>query len=532
VSYNLPKRQLVSHSEHAMTERPDVPRSRFVQSWTRKQTMNAGLVVPFMWDEFLPGDYLKYDTTAMIRMATPIVPLFSNVKADIFYFAIPNRLVWQNWERFMGEQANPGDNIDVVHPFIDFGPADLPVGSIADYLGVPLGVSAGQTVRVNSLPFRSYYLCWNEWFRDQNLQNSVPVPLTDGGQAPPSSLMPRNKFHDYFTTTLPWTQKFTAPTVPIAGTAPVRGIAINAQLNQGPFNGWDTSGSVNWLQARTTFGAVRLNASSTLPDVFADLSAATGVSINQLRQAVQIQRLLERDARGGTRYAELVLAHFGVRPPDYRVQRPEYIGGGSGMVNVTPVAQTAPVTGQGTVGNLGAAATGVVRARASYAATEHGIILGLISLRPEQIYWQGIRRGFLRQTRYDYYWPSLSQIGEQAVTRQEIFANGVDAEDNLTFGFQERYSEYRQRYSELAGRFRPGVTGTLSQWHTAQDFGSAPVLGDSFVRVDTPVFNRILAGGQTLTTDLNAQFLADILINADHTRPLPMFGTPVGMGRF
>lgn len=513
-----------------MVERPDVPRSRFMQSWTRKTTFNAGLVVPFMWDEFLPGDLLKWDITAMMRLPTLLFPMFSNVKADVFLFAIPNRLVWAAWERFMGEQANPADSIDVLHPVADYGPADVAVGTLADYMGLPASITAGQTIRVSTLPMRAYYLTWNEWFRDQNLQDSAPVDTGNGVIPPGNDVRPRGKFHDYFTTALPWTQKFTAPTVPISGSAPVRGIAINAQANQGPFNGWDTSGSVNWANARTTFGAIRLNATNTLPDVFADLTQATGVSINQLRQAIQIQRLLERDARGGTRYAELVLAHFGVRPPDYRVQRPEYIGGGSGMVTVTPVAQTA--TGGTGIGSLGAAGTGVVRAKGSYAATEHGIILGLISVRPEQAYYQGVRRGFLRRTRYDYYWPSLSQLGEQSVTRQEIFATGVDSEDDTVFGFQERYAEYRMRYSEVTGRFRPGVTSTLAPWHLAQAFSAAPVLGDTFIRADQVAFDRVYAGGQAATRDLNAQIIADILVNADYTRPLPMFGTPSGMGRF
>lgn len=536
--YDLPQRQLVSHSEHSMVERPDVPRSRFKQSWTRKQTMNSSLVVPFFWDEFLPGDHLKYDITAYLRMATPLFPMFSNVKADVFVFAIPNRLVWNEWERFMGEQADPNQSIDVVHPFEQFGPGSaagqVTPGSLADYMGIPAAPQLTGPLLVSALPFRAYNVVWNEWFRDQNLQNSVVVPLGSGQGVGNIDVLPRAKFHDYFTTALPWTQKFTNPTVPIAGTAPVTGIGVTGAGATGTFNVTETStlsGGSSQAYGRVWQNAnvfVEGNPGTAIPWVFADLSAATGVSINQLRQAVQIQRLLERDARGGTRYAEIVLSHFGVRTPDYRVQRPEYIGGGSGMIHVTPVAQTAP--GATPVGALGGAATGVVQARASYAATEHGLILGLISLRPEQIYTQGVRRAFLRRTRYDYYWPSLAQLGEQTITRAELFALG-QATDTTGFGFQERFAEYRQRVSDAAGLMRPGVTNSIAQWNLAQFFATPPVLSDEWVRADLGAFDRVLAAGATARTQ-SQQFLLDALINLDAVRPLPMFGTPVGMGRF
>lgn len=536
--YDLPQRSLVSHSEHSIVERPDVPRSRFKQSWTRKQTMNAGLVVPFFWDEFLPGDYLRYDMTAYLRMATPLFPMFSNVKADIFVFAVPNRLVWAEWERFMGEQATPAESIDVTHPTVSLvaTSADLNVGQLADYLGIPPDIPVGGTLNVNALPFRAYQLVWNEWFRDQNLQNSAVYSVASGPDTLTDRIIrPRAKFHDYFTTSLPWTQKFTNPTVPIAGTAPVTGIGVTGAGTTGTqavtetltLGAGNSQNYGRWFQNANVF--VEGNPGTAIPWVFADLSAATGVSINQLRQAVQIQRLLERDARGGTRYAEIVLAHFGVRTPDYRVQRPEYIGGGTGMIHVTPVAQTAP--GATPVGALGGAATGVVQGRASYAATEHGVILGLVSLRPEQVYTQGVRRAFLRRTRYDYYWPSLAQLGEQTVTRAEIWAQGNSTNDDTAFGFQERFAEYRQRVSDAAALMRPGVTNSIAQWNLAQRFTAAPVLGDTFIRADNVAFDRVLAAGQT-ARDQNQQFLLDALINLDAVRPLPMFGTPVGMGRF
>lgn len=549
----LPARRLVSQADAAMVERADVPRSRFVSSWTRKQTLNAGLVVPFMWDEALPGDYLRYDTMTYLRMATPVYPLFSNVKADVFFFYVPNRLVWPNWERFMGEQPNPTDTIELEHPYTNFtqgGSGDV-VGSLADYMGLPIQrLTAGQSIRVNSLPFRAYAMIWNDWFRDQNLQTAAAFGTGDGLDTTTSfTVRPRNKFHDYFTSALPWTQKFTAPTVPVGGLARVIGIGDNGATaaTTGPLtpvretaasgttpNPWPEATYNNYKAASTAGVTINyaFNGATWAPQVFADLTSATGVSINTLRQAVQIQRLLERDARGGTRYNELILAHFGVRVPDYRLARPEYIGGGSAVIHVTPVVQTAPTTTP--VGTLGAAATGTVSARASYASTEHGMVLGLLSIRPEQAYQQGVPRKFSRATRYDYYWPSLAQLGEQAVLRQEIWATGVDADDATVFGYQERYAEYRQYYSEVAGRFRSGVTGTIDAWHLAQNFSAAPVLGDTFIRADGPVsgaFDRVLSAGATARTDVS-QFLADILIQRDAVRPLPMFGTPVGMGRF
>lgn len=530
-------RQFVASNEQAMVERSDVPRSRFRTQWTRKQSMNGGLVVPFMWDEALPADFLKYDVTALVRMNTPIFPAMSNIKADVHFFYVPNRLIWSEFQRFMGEQTSTGQSIDVAHPNRSVAPT---VGTLLDYLGLP--VNLGNLVNVSALPWRAYTLIWSEWYRDQNLQNAAALSTASGADTTTNTdLLPRNKFHDYFASALPWTQKFTAPVVPIAGTAPVRGIGITAAGSTTPqavtetdtlaagraatYNRWWQSANV-WVQG---------SPGTSAPWVFADLSAATGMSVNSLRQAIQIQRLLEKDARGGTRYPESVFMHFGVRPPDFRVQRPEFIGGGSGMINITPVAQTVPNATIGTIpqrpaGHVGGAATGVIQARASYASTEHGIVLGLISIRAEQAYQQGVPRKFRRSTRYDYYWPTLAQLGEQAIRRQEIFATGT-ADDELTFGFQERYAEYRQYYSEIAGRMRSTAASTLDAWHLAENYSTAPVLGDTWIRADFQSFDRVLQAGSAARTNSD-QFICDIMITRDATRAMPMHGTPVGLGRF
>jgi len=533
--YQLPARKLASQQDSAMIQRPDVPRSKFVGSFTRKTTFNAGLLIPFLVDEVLPGDHLKYDCTAYVRMATPYFPMMDNQRIDTHFFFVPNRLVWSNWKRFMGEQATPEQSIDLNIPTITWNAGtEIGVGSIWDYFGLP-PTGSTQIIRginVNALPFRAYHLIYSDWFRDENLiasptlnvGDAVSFASTIGVNGFPFR---RAKSQDYFTSALPWPQKFTAPSIqsavsglgiasaaPNVGTGPIGSVidTFSQPNNTSYSNAYDGTTVPYWMRA-TAAG---------YPQVYAE------ASVNSFRQAFLVQQLLERDARGGTRYTEIVRSHFGVISPDARLQRPEYIGGGSSSLNITPVAQT--TGGAGTVGVLGAAATSVGKHMASYASTEHGYVIGLISVRSELSYNQGIPRTFSRDTRYDFYWPSLAGLGEQAILRKEIFATGNPSNDDAVFGYQERWHEYRTRYSDVTGRFRTNVPNTLDRWHLAQNFPSPPVLGQTFIE-DTPPMGRVLAAGEEAANQ-DIEYLADILIQREAVRPLPMFGTPVTLGRF
>ena len=532
--YQLPARKLASQQDSAMIQRPDVPRSKFVGSFTRKTTFNSGLLIPFLLDEVLPGDHLKYDCTAYVRMATPYFPMMDNQRIDTHFFFVPNRLVWNNWRRFMGEQIDPTESIDLVVPRITLSGAPgedtaWSTGTLTDYFGLPTSNSPALVgnLAVNALPYRAYELVYNEWFRDENLIASAYLYKGDNNEL--ASLYPlrrRAKSQDYFTSALPWPQKFTAPSIQSA----VSGLGIaSADLNVGTgpiaavidtFSQPSSTSYANAYDGTTVPYWMRATAAG-YPQVYAE------ASVNSFRQAFLVQQLLERDARGGTRYTEIVRSHFGVVSPDARQQRPEYIGGGTSALNITPVAQT--TGGAGTIGVLGAAATAVGKHMASYASTEHGWIIGLMSVRSELSYNQGIPRPFNRTTRYDYYWPSLAGLGEQAILKQELYAAGGST-DTEVFGYQERWHEYRTRYSDVTGRFRTYVPSTLAAWHLAQNFASVPTLGQTFIE-DTPPMSRVLAAGATAAS-LHQEYLADILIQREAVRPLPMFGTPVTLGRF
>lgn len=525
--------------QFAMIPKADIPRSSFDAQKTHKTTFDAGYLVPVLVDEVLPGDTWNAKMTAFGRLATPLYPIMDNMIMESFFFFVPNRLVWTNWVKFMGQQDNPGDSISYTIPQLTSPAGGYAVNSLQDYMGLPTAgqITGSNTVTHNALYTRAYNLIWNEWFRDENLQSSVVVDKGDGPDTASNyTLLRRGKRKDYFTSSLPWPQKGAAVTLPIGGQAPVRGIGkMNDVFLNTPvtvYESGNTTATYNYNQitnpayANEQWYIQGTAASGGYPNIYADLSQATAATINQLRQSFQIQRLLERDARGGTRYTEILRSHFGVVSPDARLQRPEYIGGGSTPVNINPIAQTSAsnVTGGSTPqGNLAAMGTLLAHGHGfTYSAVEHGMIIGLVSIRADLTYQQGLQRMWSRKTRYDYYFPVFAHLGEQPVYQKEIYCTGVPAADDTVFGYQERWGEYRYKPSQITGLFRSTAAGTLDGWHLSQKFTSAPTLNSTFIQ-DTPPVDRIVAVGSAAN---GKQFLFDAFFDIRMARPMPMYSVP------
>lgn len=521
--------------EHRFSQVPSVsvPRSQLDRSHGHKTTFDAGWLVPVYVDEILPGDTFNCHMSAFARLATPIHPIMDNIFMESFFFFVPLRLVWNNFEKFMGAQDDPGDSTDYTVPQFSGVQAEVTTGSLFDYLGWPINdATVTDTYAVNALHTRAYNLIYNEWFRDENMQDSVVVDYDDGPDtASDYVLLRRGKRHDYFTSCLPWPQKGAAVSLPLGSQAPITGIGkYDQNFSSSLVDVWETdnlaqqtyvdaapihdSGSQLFYVEGSSSGG-----SGTTPQIFADLTNATAATINELRQAFQIQRMLEKDARGGTRYTEKIRAHFGVISPDARLQRPEYLGGGSSSVNISPVAQTSQTD---TTAQANLAAIGTVSAQGHgfvSSFTEHGVILGLVSVRADLTYQQGLLRMWSRQTREDFYWPALAHIGEQTVLRKEIYLTGVDASDDTVFGYQERYGEYRYKPSQITGLFRSGATSSLDIWHLSQEFGSAPTLDATFIE-DNPPIDRVIADSD------EPHFIFDSYFNLRCARPMPVFGVP------
>lgn len=524
------KQRSASSHDFAMVPRADIPRSSFRMQKTLKTTFDAGYLVPMFCEEVLPGDTFNVKLTAFARLATPIFPFMDNMHFETFFFFVPNRLVWSNWVKFMGEQASPADSISFAVPQVVSPASGYVVGSLQDYFGLPVvgQVQAAATVSHSTIPLRGYNLIYNQWFRDENLQPSIGVPVDDGPDAAAGFVLRRRgKRKDYFTGALPWVQKFTAPTLPLGTSAPVNVINTIATGNSVRLNvqGTTTARQVVSQAAGsgTTWGA--LSGAGQPVEVIADLSAATSATINQLRQSFQIQKLLERDARGGTRYTELVRSHFGVVSPDARLQRPEYLGGGKTPISVNAVAQTSAtgLTGGSTPGgNLNAFGTLAAHNHGfSQSFTEHGYVIGMMNVFADLTYQQGLRRHWSRSTRYDFYFPAFAMLGEQAILNKEIYVRGT-VNDDLVFGYQERWAEYRYNPSEITGLFRSTAAGTIDPWHLAQRFNSSPTLNATFI-ADTPPLSRVLAVGAGAN---GQQLLFDAFFDIKAARPMPLYSVP------
>ncbi|WXW90265.1 MAG: capsid protein [Microviridae sp.] len=525
---------------------PEFP--TFDRSHGTKTTFNEGFLVPVYVDEVIPGDTFNMRMTAMCRMTTPEFPLFDNLYLETFWFFVPSRILWDNWERFNGAQDNPTDSTSFIMPTLTAPVGGVAVGDLADYFGLPIGIA--NFPQVQCLPFRAYNKLWFDWFKDENLQTSPVISTGDGPDAYSNYvLLRRGKRKDYFTSALPWTQKIndgTVVSVGLAGTAPVLGNgktlglyaggascglytngATTFQAATGDFNqnvGTSATGTTS-IVANTRAGVVTSGESGLI----ANLAAASGISINALRQGVQLQRLFEKDARGGTRYVEILWSHFGVRSPDYRLQRSELLGTGYSPVNIHPVPQTSSTGTTGATtpqGNLAAFATASVHGhgfRKSF--TEHGYVIGLVSVRADLSYQQGVDRMWSRSTRYDFYWPSLAHIGEQAILNKEIYLSTNNTQNNNVFGYTGRYNEYRYKPSMITGQFRSTAANTLDSWHLAQNFGSLPILGNTFIVENAPM-DRILAVSNV------PHFMIDCQFNLRCARPMSVDAIPGFMDHF
>jgi len=517
--------QSVSQSHFAVAPSANIQRSSFDRSHGFKTTMDAGGLIPIFVDEALPGDTFNLRASFFARMNTPITPVMDNAYFETFFFEVPVRQVWDNWEKFNGAQDNPGDSTDFLVPTITSPVGGYDVESIYDYMGIPPSIAG---IEHSALYLRSYNHIYNTWFRDQNLQDSVPYLTGDGPDDPATyTILNRGKRHDYFTSSLPWPQKSDSNegvTIPLGQQAPVTtDAAVGAIL------GIKSSGGAVESAMNTANPTLSVDSTGPNPEnlLYADLSEATAATINQLRQSIAVQRMFEKDARGGTRYIEVVFNHFKVRSPDLRLQRPGYLGGGRTQLNITPVAQTSQQFETATTntpqGNLAAFGTlSATNHGFTKSFTEHTIIIGLANIRADLTYQQGLNRMWSRQTRFDHFWPELATIGEQEVLQKEINVSGIPAEDDTVWGYQERFAEYRYKPSLITGKFRSSDPQSLDIWHFSQDLIN-PQLNADFI-IDNPPIDRVIA------VPTEPQFKLDSYFNLKCARPMPMYGIP-GLAR-
>ena len=542
--------------DFSLVPRSEVPRSSFIMEHQHKTTFSASQLIPVYCQEILPGDSFNVEMSAFCRLATPLYPLMDNMDLESFFFFVPNRLVWEHWQNFMGEQNNPTDSISYAIPQIVSPTGGFAAFSLFDYFGLPTvgQVGAGNTVSINALPIRAYSLIVQEWFRDQNLDTAMATGTT-GTLAPGAKFLAQSddgpdlysnypiftvrKRHDYFTSCLPWTQKGNPVTLPLGSTAVVKTSATNTVTGtQNALQYLQVSGSAIPGSNPTTLavapgGAAQYTTTTITAgggiypsNLYADLSTATAATINSIRLAFQTQRLLERDARGGTRYPEHLLSHWGVTSDDLRMFRPELLNHGKTPVNIAPVPQTSATNltgGSSPMGTLSAVGTAVARHGFSHSFKEHGYVLGLVAIRNDKIYQQGLKRLWKRSTRYDFYLPVFAHLGEDSVFNYEIYCDG-SANDSLTFGYQERWATYRYNRSYTTGFFRSTNPTPLDAWHLAQKFTALPALNSTFLADDLgTTLQRNLAA---TTAANNQQLICDFFFREKAARLMPAYSVP------
>lgn len=533
-----------AEQHYSQVPHANVPRARFKRDYSLLTTMNEGDLIPIYCDEVLPADTAKIDLNALMRMSTPLYPVMDNCYCDFYFFFVPSRLLWEHFENLMGQNDSTfwAEKVEYTTPKTTAPTGGWNVGTLADYFGIPTRV---ENLQVNSLPFRAYAKIWNEWFRDENLQQPVTMSKTDAttaGSNTGTNLTDAEagglplkvcKYKDYFTSCLPSPQKGEAIKLPMAGVAQVYGYG-NAKSNE-KLDNLDleiASKRAYTLQIADTAGNETNDAKasqffisvddSLKPILGADMSSVTATTINELRQAIAVQHILERDARTGTRYKEILQGAWGVTSPDARLDRSEYIGGYRLPININQVVQTSSTDSTSPQGNTAAfSMTTMSRNMATYSATEHGFIIGLATVRVEHSYQQGLSRMWTRSTRFSYYDPMLANLGEQAVLNQEIYAQG-NAQDEEVFGYQEAWADYRYRTNMITGEMRSTYTQTLDAWHYADKYTSLPTLSSDWIKEGTENIDRTIA----VQSDNSRQFICNFYFDQTWTRAMPIYSIP------